>query len=126
MNLQTALIVGFLFHLVGDYLLQNDWMAQEKTKNSFACFIHCFLYTLPFVLILFGSNAIWIVFITHFFMDRFRLATYWIKLMNWNWQSTNFGYSSEKPTWMSVWLMIIVDNTFHLCFNSLAIYIKFA
>ena len=26
------LIYGFLFHIVGDYIIQNDWMANQKTK----------------------------------------------------------------------------------------------
>ena len=40
-------IVG---HLIGDYLLQNDWMAMNKKKSGengwTACWVHCSLYTL--------------------------------------------------------------------------------
>lgn len=121
MNLETALITGFILHFVGDYLLQNDWMAQQKTKDWFACTVHCVLYTLPFTFILWKSPWICLIFITHYFIDRYRLAQYWIRFVNWKWDGNNFGYSDEKPQWMSVWLLIIVDNTFHIIFNSIAI-----
>lgn len=29
MNLEVKLIAGFILHFVGDYLLQNDWMAAD-------------------------------------------------------------------------------------------------
>jgi len=124
MSVELALAIGFVLHLVGDYLLQNDWMAQEKVKNWFPCFVHCFLYAMPFgVVLLWGSPFIWLVFGSHYLIDRYRLAQYWIRLVNWKWDGDNFGYSEEKPKWMSVWLMIIVDNTFHVLFNSISIYL---
>ena len=37
-------------HLVGDYLLQNDWMAENKAKHKglgwLTCAVHCLLYTM--------------------------------------------------------------------------------
>ena len=38
-----------LAHLIGDYLLQSHWMAQEKTKRSIAAAVHAVSYTLPFL-----------------------------------------------------------------------------
>lgn len=126
MTLELALILGFIFHLVGDYLLQNDWMATNKTKCNVAAKIHALCYSLLFLTIL--PIIPWLIVLwTHFFIDRFRLAVYWIKLVNWNFKSKNFGYSDDKPMWMSVWLMIIIDNVFHVVINSLTIivYYKF-
>lgn len=123
--MSLALILGFLLHLIGDYLLQNDWMATNKTKDSFVCSIHCFLYTIPFYVIFGSGYYIWIIFGTHFFIDRFRLAVYWIKLVNWNWKSKNFGYSDDKPLFISLWLMFIIDNIFHILINSLAIFLHY-
>lgn len=115
--------LGLLFHLIGDYLFQNDWMANEKTRDSKVAVLHAVTYSALFLFIV--SPLLWlIIFITHFLIDRFRLATYWIKLVNWNWKSTNFGYANDKPKWMSVWLMIIVDNIFHILINSLTIYLQ--
>ena len=34
--------------MVGDYILQSDWMVREKGRNSFACMVHCIAYGLPF------------------------------------------------------------------------------
>jgi hypothetical protein len=116
---------SILLHFTGDYLLQNDWMATNKTKSSLACFIHALLYSLPFLLICFSYFWL-IIFVTHYFIDRYRLAVYWIKLVNWNWDSENFGYDNNKPTFMSIWLMIIIDNVFHILFNTLAIYLTYA
>ena len=27
-------------HLIGDYIIQNDWMAQHKKDSSFRCDVH--------------------------------------------------------------------------------------
>ena len=123
MSLELSLILGLLLHFVGDYLLQNDWMAQNKTKDWFPCFIHCVLYTLPFGFVIWQSPWLWSVFLTHYAIDRWRLAEYWIRLVNWNWEGTNFGYDETKPKYMSVWLFIIIDNTFHILTNSLLIWL---
>ena len=116
------LIIGLILHFVGDYLLQNDWMAQEKTKQHKAAFIHAFIYSIGFYFLV-GFLGWLVIFFTHFLIDRYRLATYWIKLVNWNWQSTNFGFDNNKPLWMSVWLMIIIDNVWHILINTVVIYI---
>lgn len=124
MNLETSLIIGFLLHLVGDYLLQNDWMAAEKTKNSGVALAHASIYSMPFWIVC-ASGWLALIFTTHFLIDRYRLAQYWIRMVNWKWDGDNFGYSEDKPKWMSVWLLIIVDNTLHIIFNSTAIYLSF-
>ena len=36
-------------HAVGDYLLQSEWMATEKTKRSLPALVHCLTYVLPFL-----------------------------------------------------------------------------
>jgi hypothetical protein len=124
MTLATALILGFLFHLIGDYLLQNDWMANQKTKAFLPAAIHASLYSLLFLFI--TEPSWWMLLIgSHFLIDRYRLAIYWIKLVNWNWKSKNFGFDDNKPAWMSVWLMIIIDNVWHLVINSFCIYLSF-
>ncbi len=124
MSLEISLIIGFILHFVGDYLFQNDWLANEKTKAFFPAFFHAAIYSLPF-LFLTPSVFWWILAVSHFFIDRYRLAVYWIKLVNWNWNSKNFGYDDQKPLFLSIWLMIIIDNVFHVLFNSLSIFLHF-
>lgn len=123
MTLELKLIIGFVLHLVGDYLLQNDWMAREKTRNSGVALAHATVYALPFLLVCWSWWWV-LLWLSHFFIDRYRLAVWWIKLTNWNWQSREFGYGDEKPRYIAVWLMIIIDNTFHLLINSVSIYLS--
>lgn len=124
MNVHTALFLSILLHLVGDYLTQNDWIANHKTKRTDVALLHVSLYSLPFLVIV--PSAYWlVVFLSHFFIDRYRLAVYWIKLVNWNWQSKNLGFADDKPPFLSIWLMIIIDNTFHLVFNTIAIFMHY-
>lgn len=121
MSIELKLIFAFIFHLIGDYILQNNWMATEKVKRFFPAAIHAITYSLLFLTI----TNVWawlIILITHFFIDRYRLAIYWIKLVNWNWDSNNFGFPQSTLTLVSFWLSIIIDNVWHIIINSTAIY----
>lgn len=110
-------------HLIGEYILQNDWMAQKKTKRGFigflACLTHVLTYSIPFLFITTSWLQIFLIIITHFFIDRYRLGVYSTKLINWNWESNNYGFQDKMPAYLSTWLMIIVDNTYHLLINYL-------
>jgi hypothetical protein len=66
-----------LCHLVGDYVLQNHWCALNKTRRTWPCVVHCALYLLPFLLLTQRPGALAVIVVTHFFIDRFRLALYW-------------------------------------------------
>lgn len=103
-----------LCHLIGDYCLQNQWMADNKTRRSWPCLVHCLLYTLPFLLLTRSPAALAVIFVTHFLIDRFRLAGYWVRLYR-------IGQGDHVPPFLAVWLLIIVDNTMHLLTNHLAL-----
>lgn len=73
-------MIQLILHLVGDYLTQSDWMANNKRKRTVAAFCHALVYSLPFLLI--GSiPAVAVIFSTHLLIDRFGLARYvvWFK-----------------------------------------------
>lgn len=113
-----------LLHLVGDYITQTDWMAENKTKKTGAALLHAAVYSLPFLLLTDSMMAIAAIFGTHAVIDRFRLARYVIfaknKLQSWDLQwsdCSGTGYHKDRPAWLAVWLMIIADNTMHLCIN---------
>jgi hypothetical protein len=81
-----TLILG---HLIGDYLLQNKWMAMNKHHSSFKCAVHCLLYTLAVVVttapVASHTNLIYwggFIFLTHYPIDRYSLADKWLKLIN--------------------------------------------
>ena len=115
-------------HLVGDYILQSDWMVREKGRNSLACAVHCVFYTLPFVLLTTNPVTLAVIGVSHFFIDRWRLARYVIWLKNAPWPGAapwadckKTGYPPETPVWLSSWLFIIVDNTLHVLINGAAL-----
>ena len=114
-----------ILHLIGDYVTQSDWMANEKTKRFLPAFIHATVYSLPFLLI--ASLPAWlIIYGTHFLIDRYRLARYVVYTKEYLSPSiyypiTATGYSNDKPLWLSVWLMIVCDNTMHLLINYIVI-----
>jgi hypothetical protein len=121
----------FIAHGVGDYILQSQWMADNKTKHSTAALAHVATYILPFLLLTHSPLALVVIGGTHFLIDRFRLARYlcWLKngpLMRWHgglvWKRmTATGYQDAVPAWMAVWLFIICDNLCHILLNGLAL-----
>jgi len=70
-----------LAHAIGDYILQSDWMATEKTKKSIAALAHAATYGLPFLFFRPSWKAYAVIAGTHFVIDRWRLARFvvWIK-----------------------------------------------
>jgi hypothetical protein len=115
-------------HAFGDYVLQSDWMANEKTKRLFVAALHAATYTLPFLLLTRSPWAVAVIFGTHAVIDRWRLARY----INWGknrlfgktppWsECIGTGYPAERPAWLAVWLMIITDNLMHVTINALAL-----
>lgn len=137
-----------LLHLWGDYILQSDWMAQNKTKDSIAAFANALAYSAAFLLLR-PSLAAWlIILVTHFFIDRYRLSRYVVWAKNWiapksgfyppkwhgqeqrseqrrywEWESCkdSGGYPPDCPAFMWIWLLIAADNTLHLTINYLAL-----
>lgn len=136
-----------LAHLVGDYVIQNHWMANKKTENFWVAVLHATLYTLPFLLITQSSRALFWIWLTHLIIDHFRLAKYWCSFWgvgqegwvigSWMrirgfvlddekvWWERRKGHSKRAldpaPPFLAVWLLILVDNTAHLTLNFLAL-----
>lgn len=101
----TLAIVG---HLVGDYLLQNDWMAQNKKARIWPCVVHCTLWT---VAVMFLANWwVWwvplVLFGTHFIQDHTTIVAKWMRMIG---QGKNFMQPPLAP-----WSFIVVDNVWHI------------
>lgn len=61
-----------LCHLAGDYVLQNDFIAQTKGSNWYHLFVHCMLYCLPFY-VYFGLDwRLLVILITHLIVDSLK------------------------------------------------------
>ena len=68
----NLLIKIIMCHMIGDYVLQCDFIAQTKGKNWYHLFVHCILYCVPFA-ILFGIDyKLGIIFISHLIIDAFK------------------------------------------------------
>jgi hypothetical protein len=82
MNVFDFILIG---HLVGDYLFQNKWTAMNKSASHFKCFVHSIVYTLTLCIITLPVIRSWwwpfIVFLSHFPIDRWGLADKWLKFV---------------------------------------------
>jgi len=99
-------------HLVGDWMLQNDWMARNKQNGLLnrAIAVHCIIYTLTTL------AAVWLaagntsvqppyflfslgIFLSHWLIDATNLARYW----------SHFFRQSDTH-----FVRIMVDQTMHV------------
>ncbi|MCX6779101.1 MAG: DUF3307 domain-containing protein [Candidatus Magasanikbacteria bacterium] len=113
----------FLGHLVGDYFLQNKKMAWMKSERSWTgfwwCTLHCLIYTLSVCLFLWTIDPliITLVFLSHWPIDRWSLANYWLKLIGGR-DYVAAWLSQEKWRELDIAFSCIVytaaDNTLHL------------
>lgn len=145
----TVAMGVILAHLLGDYVVQSDWMANEKTKNTtqgiLAAMAHSITYGLCYLIVTQDLVVLFVITATHYYIDRYRLARYvcWAKnqlaprryryplrepfrvtMLNGVRQEEYAGwtgYESHRPDWLAGWLMFICDNTLHLCINVAAI-----
>lgn len=106
----TALAFALVGHLVGDYLLQNDWQATGKKVSSAICGVHCLLWTAS--VLAFAGSAWWVwwvplvLFVTHFAQDRGGFVL-------WYMNAVGQGERFAKPP-LAPWSFIVVDNTMHM------------
>lgn len=100
----SAAIVG---HLVGDYLLQNDWLAAGKKRSHAICALHAGIWTTSTALLggLLSPLLVSWLFVTHFAIDRWGFVRWWMAFV-------------RQPVFlqppMAPWSIIVVDNVWHL------------
>ena len=94
-------------HLIGDYLLQNDWMALNKKTNSWACALHIVVYLFPF----YFTGLLWwqiaLIGLQHFIQDRTQFVIWLMKVKG----SEKFATGPCSP-----WSIIVTDNIIHILF----------
>lgn len=109
-----ALVVG---HLIGDYLLQSNWMAVNKAEKWDALAFHSLIYTLAvaFVARIFSEGiSFWgflLIFVLHVFLDRRTFVRWWVKTIM---KADGDGAG---------WLTIMADQAFHVVVLAVALYI---
>lgn len=110
-----------LGHLVGDYLVQNEWMAQNKSKNNLlgwvSATVHCIVYTLAVCLIMWNFDPLWMgaVFVSHFFIDKFAFGMWYLKNIKGldTYSAKTNGLTKIQSGFAAV-IYTITDNTMHL------------
>jgi len=125
-------VCAIMGHMVGDYLLQNQWLALNKSKpgrlGALACTIHVLLYTAAVSLFtgLHGLLFLVLVAVPHGIIDRYSLG---LKLLNFKnkieerWSPKERPWHYNKGTVENTWqiafaapVYIANDNTLHfLC-----------
>lgn len=106
----TLFEVLFLAHLVGDFLLQNGWMAANKAKKWLPLLVHCTVYTLVLVIAAkffspgpsLSLPAIALIFFGHIILDRRTFVAWWVRHIQ-----TAKGQEAG-------WLSIVTDQILHL------------
>jgi len=121
-------MIQLIIHLIGDYITQTDWMAKNKTSSSKAALSHAIIYSLPFLILKPSMVGFSIILVTHFLIDRYRLARFVVFAKNkvtspsLKWADCSAtGYHKDDPAWLTVWLLIAADNTLHLAINYYAL-----
>lgn len=115
--LAVRLAVAPVLHRVGDYLLQNSWLAFFKRSSLKVAAIHAALYTLPFLVLALHPWQYTIIGLSHMLIDRYALASVWTRM--YNGQLFERDRSKLKnPDWVNV----EVDQSMHWVINALAIW----
>lgn len=101
-------------HLIGDYIIQNDWMANRKKESSTICLIHVLTYMIPFLFCGLSSWQFYLIAVQHFAQDR----THFIRRF---FDATGKRSFARSP--MAPWSLIVVDNIFHILFIALVVHV---
>lgn len=107
-------------HLIGDYVLQTDWMAQNKkspgNKGELAAFTHTVFYMLPFLTFCLVSDSVSnmnlhlsplqlvLIALQHFLQDRTNFVVWFMKVKG----------SGQFVKDLAPWSIIVTDNVLHI------------
>lgn len=107
----SYLLIG---HLVGDYLFQTSWMAENKAKQWAPLLIHCAIYTTAVALlgvwggVVFPPVVYVVLFLSHVLLDR-RTFVVW-------WNATIMKNTTQN------WLFTMTDQIFHVIILALLVH----
>ena len=96
-----------LAHLIGDYLIQSDWMAVGKKKSSWVCLVHVVTYMLTFLLCGLSWWQFLAIAVQHFIQDRTGFIPWLMKVKG----SGRFATPPLAP-----WSIFVTDNIVHCLF----------
>jgi hypothetical protein len=112
-------MLGFNFHwiyahLIGDYIVQNDWMAgNKKNKGAYgtkACLIHVITYMIPFLFTSLTALQLILIGSQHYIQDRTFFVSWFCRITG-----------KFQNDFNRFWGHVIVDNVFHIVFMMLIV-----
>ncbi len=108
MNLFSWLLIG---HLVGDYIFQIRWMADNKSSHLLPLFVHSIVYSgivALFALLKGGLSwyGITLIVLAHIILDQRKFIDFWAKAIT--------------GTDQIQWLKIALDQSWHILVLGLA------
>jgi hypothetical protein len=104
----------FIAHLIGDYILQNDWMAQNKKKHSLHCAIHVATYMLPFLFCGLDWWQLLAIAVQHYVLDRTMFVGWFMEFKG----SKQFRDGALAP-----WSWVVMDNILHILWIALVVWV---
>lgn len=120
----NLVLLSILCHLLGDYYLQNDLLAEKKKKHLKWNIVHGILYASPFFITflfikknLVVFNIFFVIILSHFFVDLGKF--YFLKLYE---EFKSKEYSNEITNNIKKyitsntkdWIVYILDQLIHL------------
>ncbi|TDA67200.1 MAG: DUF3307 domain-containing protein [Clostridia bacterium] len=102
------LLVG---HLVGDYLVQTSWMANNKASQWLPLLAHVVVYTACVYLFSLpaggiGYSGLALILIAHVILDHRRVVIWWVRTV---------CQADDIP-----WMAVVVDQSWHALVLALA------
>jgi hypothetical protein len=101
-----AIIMIYVFHFIGDFLLQTQWMSLNKSNDLKALTTHCIVYSIPFLW--FGLKYAAINGVLHFIVDYFT--------------SKFTKRTAEDQNWRLFFIIIGFDQMLHMIILTLTLY----
>lgn len=61
-------------HLIGDYVLQCDFIAKSKGENRYHMLVHCLLYCVPFYFVFGMTWQLGVILLMHGIVDPLKAS----------------------------------------------------
>lgn len=92
-------------HLIGDYIIQNDWMAQNKKRSHLHCAVHVATYMLPFLLCGLAWWQLILIAGQHYLLDKTHFVGWFMEAK---------GSKQFRDGALSPWSWVVIDNILHI------------
>jgi len=101
-------------HLIGDYLIQWDDVAQNKKKSSWKCFLHVVTYMIPFLLCGLAWWQLLAIAVQHYIIDRTNFVSWFMDKKGSHIFATNVCFP---------WSQIVTDNILHILWMAFIVWL---